>query len=232
MNDFLKGASHVIGVVVGFFPIAISFGAISVQAGIPAIATVAMSMGVYAGASQFAAAEAVRQGLPWLSIVLTMLIINLRHIPMSLAATQKIYTRFPWGKRWMLAHGLIDETFALSMTDEPHSFLYYLGMNLSCWTAWVLGTWMGAAVGLQIPERWLQFALPAMFLYLLTENVKRLWGREVLIVVSIGIALVLMTQNLGSTGILVAILGVAIAATLLLNKPSPPYTPDAKEGSL
>ncbi|MBD2462930.1 AzlC family ABC transporter permease [Oscillatoria sp. FACHB-1407] len=231
MNDFLKGASRVIGVVAGFFPIAVSFGAVSVQAGIPAIATIGMSMGVYAGASQFAAAEAVRQGLPWFSIVLTMLIINLRHIPMSLAAAQKIYNRFPWGKRWLLAHGLIDETFALNMLDEPRSFLYYLGMNVSCWSAWVLGTCLGAVVGLQIPERWLQFALPAMFLYLLTDNVRRLWGREVVVVIGIGVALALVTQSFGSTGILIAILGVAIAATLLLNPPSSASISDAKEGS-
>jgi 4-azaleucine resistance transporter AzlC len=221
MKDFLNGASRALGIVVGFWPIAMSFGAISVQAGISITATVGMSVFVYAGASQFAAVEAVRQQLPWFSIVLTMLIINLRHIPMSLAVVHQVYNRFSWAKRSLLALGLVDETFALEMSSELESFSYYLGLHLCCWVSWVAGTWLGSQVGMQIPEQWLQFALPALFLCLLTASVRQRWGQPMVIVLAVGTALVLATKMWGSTGILLAIIGVAVVASLLLKTAKP-----------
>jgi len=215
MKDVIRGVSRASGVVIGFLPIATSFGAIAVQAGVPPWETIGLSIGVYAGASQFAAIEAVRQGLPWVSIVLTIWVINLRHIPMSLAATRQIYSRFAWGYRWLLAHGLIDETFALEMSDTPQSLSYYLGMHLCCWASWVIGTWLGCQVGLVLPDRWLQFALPGLFLYLLIDILRHYQGHKVWIVVGFGILLVLATESLGSTGILLSIIGVAGTASLL-----------------
>lgn len=212
MKDFLRGISRVLGVIAGFFPIAMSFGALSVQAGLSIAATVGMSMGVYAGASQFAALEGIRQDLPWLSIVVTVLIINLRHIPMSLSA-HRVYRRFGKGQQWILSHGLIDETFALEALEEPQPFPYYLGMHLGCWAAWVAGTWLGCLIGMQVPDRWLQFALPALFLCLLTDSIRHRWRRELAIVIGAGIAIALVVQPFGSTGMLIAILVVTAIAS-------------------
>lgn len=212
MQEFWRGYQRVLGVVAGFLPIAMSFGALSVQAGLSLWATVGMSIGLYAGASQFAAIEAVKQNLPWLSIVLTVLIINLRHIPMSFAAVHRNYQQFSIGQRWLLAHGLIDETFALEMTDEARSFWFYTGMHIGCWSSWVIGTWIGAEIGLFLPKQWFQFALPGLFLYLLVSNLRQRWRREMSIILFAGVALTLMLRSLGSTGILLAILGVTAIA--------------------
>lgn len=245
MKDFIRGVNSALGVVAGFLPIAMSFGAIAVQSGLSTPTTVGMSLWLYAGASQFALVEGVRQGLPGLSILLTVLIINLRHIPMSLSA-QQLYRRFQDGqddspdfsgestrepddsgqsspqgigfrgwRLWALAHGLIDETFALeaSRSDEP--FLFYLGMHLSCWLAWSTGTLLGSQFGQILPERWLQFALPGLFLCLLMESLRGQWQREIWIVLGVGVALTLVTQPLGSTGILLAIVAIALMTTFL-----------------
>ena len=219
MNDFCRGGLRASGIVVGFLPTAISFGAIAVQAGVPNGGAIAMSVWVFAGASQFAAIEAIRQNLPWLSIVLTVLIINLRHIAMSLAACRLVYNRFPRWQRWLLAHGLVDETFALELSEELRPFPYYLGMHIACWASWVAGTWIGCLVGMQIPDRWLQFALPSLFLYLLINAIQALQGRAIWPVLAAGIALTLATSRSGSMGVLVAILGVAVLATVLLEQP-------------
>lgn len=216
MKEFWQGASRALGIVAGFLPTAVGFGAIAIQAGIDLPTTLSMSIWIFAGASQFAAVEAVRQGLPWLSIVLTVWVINLRHIPMSLAAVRKIYRHFGRPQQWLLSHGLVDETFALELSEPLRPFSYYLGMHLCCWLAWVAGTWMGSRLGMQIPERWLQFALPALFLYLLIHSVQRVWSRAIALVLGIGTALVLATLGLGSTGILLSILGVAVVASLVL----------------
>ncbi|NJN59428.1 MAG: branched-chain amino acid ABC transporter permease [Leptolyngbyaceae cyanobacterium SL_5_9] len=220
--EFFNGINRALGVVAGFLPIAMSYGAIAVQSGLSPLSTVGMSAWVYAGASQFAAVEGVRQNLSGVSILVTMLIINLRHIPMSLSA-HKVYQRFSWGQQWILSHGLIDETFALEMTDKPRPFAYYLGMHLCCWASWLAGSWLGCQVGMQLPEQWLQFALPGLFLCLLVDSLRSSattapgdrWPREISVVLGVGIALVLITQQFGSVGLLMAILAIAILSSLL-----------------
>jgi 4-azaleucine resistance transporter AzlC len=222
MKDFLYGCRRALGIVAGFLPIAMSFGAIAIQSNLSKLETIGMSVWIFAGASQFAAIEAIRQHLPWLSIVLTVLIINLRHIPMSFSA-QTLYHRFSRWQRWLLCHGIVDETFALEASEPPQPFNYYLGMHLICWVAWVAGTWLGCQFGLLLPERWLAFALPSLFLCLLVNSVKQNWRREVLLVLGIGVALVMLTQRWGSVGILLAIIGIALSASSLLQaKPSEP----------
>ncbi|MBE9178996.1 AzlC family ABC transporter permease [Oculatella sp. LEGE 06141] len=214
MPEFWRGSLRATGIVVGFFPIAMSFGAIAAQTGVSQLAAMGMSVWVFAGASQFAAIEAVRQDLSAVSIVLTILIINLRHIPMSLAA-QKNYRPFGKVKQFILSHGIVDETFALELSEETHSFAYYLGMHLCCWAAWVIGTGLGGWLGVQLPEQWLAFALPALFLCLLCNSLKQHWSREIMIALGVGIALVLLTQPWGATGVLLSILAVAAIASLL-----------------
>lgn len=220
MKDFLQGMSRALPIVAGFLPIAMSFGAVSIQTGLSQSATVGMSVWVFAGAAQFAAIEGVRQQLSGWSIVLTMLVINLRHTAMSLAA-RKIYSRFSLVKQLLLFHGLIDETFALELSDELRPFSYYVGMHFSCWAAWVIGTWLGCKIGVQIPAKWLSFALPSLFLCLLTNNVRSYRSREILIVLVVGIVLVLATKSMGSFGILLSIIGVAVVAAFCpgLNQP-------------
>lgn len=220
MNHFFAGAKRAAGVVAGFLPIAMSFGAIAVQSGVTSLATIAMSVWIFAGASQFAVIEAINQGLPWLSIVLTVLIINLRHMPMSLSI-QRIYGGFSKPQQWVLSHGLVDETFALEMTEAPQPFLYYLGMHLTCWASWVIGTVIGTQFGLLIPQHWLAFALPSLFLCLLVNGVRDAWTRSTAIATGVGIALVLLTRSLGATGILISILGVVLAISLASNSRPP-----------
>jgi len=108
-----------------------------------------MSVWVYAGAAQFAALEGIKQDLFWVSIVLTMLLINLRHIPMSLAR-ERIFNRFGLGERLFLAHGLTDEAFALDITSKPRSHFYYFGIHTLCWLSWISGTWGAIAASIVV----------------------------------------------------------------------------------
>ncbi|MUL35943.1 AzlC family ABC transporter permease [Gloeocapsopsis dulcis] len=212
MQEFRTGCSRALGVGVGYVPIAISFGALATQSGLSDAAAVVMSVWVYAGAAQFAALEGIRQNLSWLSIVLTMLLMNLRHIPISLAINP-IFNRFDRKQQLFLAHGLTDEAFALDVSDKPRSWHYYTGIHLFCWLSWILGTWIGCQLGQQIPAQWLQFALPSLFICLLIDNIKT-WNQQIILTILTGVVLVLTLQNIGTLGILISILGVAALATL------------------
>jgi 4-azaleucine resistance transporter AzlC len=215
MKNFIKGCSRAVGIVAGFLPIAMSFGAVAIQSGLSQAQTAVMSMWVFAGASQFIVVEGIEQNLDALSLILTIWLINLRHIPMSLAA-QKRYGRFGKIKHLLLCYGLVDETFVLESSEKPQSFAYYLGLHLCCWTAWVIGTIIGASFGELLPENWLKFALPGLFLCLLVDLVRQRWCREMALLLGIGTLLILTTQSFGSTGILLSIIAIAIAASQLL----------------
>jgi 4-azaleucine resistance transporter AzlC len=214
MREFLRGGVRALGIVAGFLPTAVSFGAIAIQTKLSVAATLGLSAWVFAGASQFAAVEGLRQGVAALSIVITVLVINLRHLPMSVAIARHRYAQFSTWQRWLLCHGLVDEVFALEMSDPPRPFAYYLGMHGCCWAAWVAGTWLGCVVGLQIPERWLTFALPALFIDLLVRAVRQLRHPNRWIVLMLSLILAVASIPLGSTGLLVSILGIAAIATL------------------
>ncbi len=122
----------------------------------------------------------------------------------------------------LLFHGLIDETFALELSDELRPFSYYVGMHFCCWVSWVIGTWLGCQLGVIIPTKWLLFALPSLFISLLSNGVISYRNREIFIVLGVGIALVLATKQLGSFGLLLSIVGVSVVAAFCpgLNQPT------------
>ncbi|MFI0740697.1 AzlC family ABC transporter permease [Streptomyces sp. NPDC021100] len=178
-GPFLQGAAHALGAAVGYLPVAAAFGAIATRAGLPLWLSVLMSAWVYAGAAQMAGLQALAFGQHPLLVAAGMLVVNLRHIPMSLAAGPLLGRARPLG-RLALAHTLTDESFALDLgrPDRPTGFRY--GVHAACWTAWVGGTAVGAALGPVVPEDATAFALPALFVALAVDALRAVdgwWGR-------------------------------------------------------
>lgn len=111
-SEFFAGLRSGLPVVLGYLPISIAFGIISVQSGISLFYTLLMSVMVFAGASQFMAANMLLIGSGGLEIVLATFILNLRHFIMSMSLSN-ILNEAP--KKWMaiLSYGITDETFAI-----------------------------------------------------------------------------------------------------------------------
>ena len=65
--------------LVGAIPFGVLFGALATTAGMSVAMTMAMSLFVFAGSSQFVAATLIGQGVGVAVIVLTTFIVNLRH---------------------------------------------------------------------------------------------------------------------------------------------------------
>jgi len=148
---FLSGLRASFPVVVGYLPIAFSFGLVSHEGGLPLWASVLMSAVVYTGAGQFAAVSMLGMGTPGPEIVMAVLFMNLRHVVMNLALLPKLAMK-SMGLRSLVALGVTDETFAVSMfsgSDDVLTLAGMLGLNLGAWMSWWLGTVCGAwAAGL------------------------------------------------------------------------------------
>ncbi len=174
---WMEGVTLALPIALGYIPIGFAFGVLANNAGISTLNAVLMSLLVYAGSSQLIAVGLFAGGAPALSIVLTTLVVNLRHLLM--AASLSPYLR-GWRLTELAAFGyqLTDETFAVHSTTfsnrvvrQPVAF----GVNLTAQVSWVFGSWLGCTAGQLIPDvspLGLDFALPAMFIALLVFQLK------------------------------------------------------------
>lgn len=168
---FLEGARDTFPLVVGAAPFGIIFGTLAATAGISFTATLAMSLFVFAGASQFVCVTLVTAGTAWPMIVLTTFVVNLRHLLYG-ATMVPYYRNLPNYWKMLLAFGLTDETFAVasarySQKDGAANNHYYnLGSMVFMYTNWNFCTFIGLTAGTTFPEisKWgLDFAMVATF---------------------------------------------------------------------
>lgn len=164
----------------GYFPIAVSFGVAAVQAQINFEWIAAISVFVFAGASQFIIVALLASGASALAIISTVCLINLRHLFYGITLLPKLaLPRKPIPLAFLSA-GLTDEVFAtaLGKLDSVHVDMrqgWFMGLQLGAYSAWVSGTIVGASVGAILGQQppWLQnsidFLLPALFIALLFE---------------------------------------------------------------
>lgn len=180
MNSaFFRGLAASLSIVVGYVPVAISFGLAAIYAGFSAPLAVLVSVLVYAGASQFILLTLVAGGGTAASVVGIVFLMNLRHLFYGPA----LATRLGKPRRLpllALAWGLTDEVFATAISrlerqTEKDREAWYMGLQLGAYSSWVGGTAVGAFFGQdwikdsEILMQTLGFVLPALFFALLLE---------------------------------------------------------------
>ncbi|THB65765.1 MAG: branched-chain amino acid ABC transporter permease [Desulfovibrio sp.] len=176
-NPWLRGFKRATPIVLGYLPVAVAFGVLAQKNGISGTNAVLMSLIVFAGASQFIAVGLIASGAGPLAVIATTFMVNLRHLLMSAALTPHLKG---WSKPLLslFGFGITDESFALHTlaftTREPDA-RESLAVNFTAYCSWVVGTWTGiAASGLigDVRPMGLDYALPAMFIALLTAQLK------------------------------------------------------------
>ena len=78
-SEFWAGLRATLPLVLGAIPFGIIFGAVAVSSGLSPLTAQAMSVFVFAGASQFIAAGLFASGAGLFVIILTTFVVNLRH---------------------------------------------------------------------------------------------------------------------------------------------------------
>jgi predicted branched-subunit amino acid permease len=176
-SDGITSQALSIGIAVGAY--AISFGAVSVAAGLDVPQTQALSALMFTGASQFAFVGVVAAGGGVVAAVLTAWLLGLRnglyalHLAGVLSPRGRPQDRLDGWRRLGAAHFTIDETTAMAMSHEPDpaaSRRAFWATGWSVFLLWNLGTLLGAlgAAALSDPAvLGLDAAIPAGFLALL-----------------------------------------------------------------
>ncbi len=180
-SEFWLGAKAELPLLVGVLPFGMIFGVLALGAGIPPAATQAMSAVIFAGSAQFVVAQLVGLGAPWLVIMLTGVVVNLRHALYSASVAPYLRSLHPVWK-WLLAYLLTDEAYAVAITYYQQEAevdstgmrqWYFLGAGLALWSTWQASTAAGIFLGTVIPASWsLDFTLALTFIALVVPSLK------------------------------------------------------------
>jgi len=181
--EVMRGVRAGLPVAVGYVPMAMAFGVLATETGLSFFQAGAMSLFVYAGASQFASLGLLAGGASALAIVLATLVLNFRHFLMSIALSRRLPLRQGSDQRsralpCVLGFGITDETFVVASLEDRLSIRFFLGLILTVYLAWLSGTLVGAGFSSLIPAviaRGMGVALYAMFIAILVPGVKKSW---------------------------------------------------------
>ncbi|MEI6896715.1 MAG: AzlC family ABC transporter permease [Psychromonas sp.] len=170
-HEFWAGSKAALPLILGAIPFAILFGTLAPNSGLSALATIAMSILVFAGSAQFIVLALIAAQAPLEMILLTTFVVNLRHLLYATTLVAHVkHLSLAW--RAILAFGLTDESFAnmsqrYQQADNSNAHYFYLG-SISCfYGTWVSFTILGVILGSLIPDMsdWgLEFAMSVTFI--------------------------------------------------------------------
>ncbi|HJZ48033.1 MAG TPA: AzlC family ABC transporter permease [Roseiflexaceae bacterium] len=153
-SDFRAGFTATMPLWLGAAPFGAIYAVSALAAGLGWAQTLAMSLFVFAGASQFTAVGLFASGAAPLAIVLTTLIINARHALLAASLAPFVRETRPETKA-LLAFQLTDESYAIGMRrwlEGTGSLAYQFGANLSMYVVWQCSTIAGILLGNLIPN--------------------------------------------------------------------------------
>jgi len=178
IQNFLAGIRAEIPLLIGVFPFGMIYGALALNAGLSTAAAQMMSSIVFAGSAQFITTQLVHEATPGLVIVLTIAVVNLRHMLYS-ASLAPYLASLPTRWKVLLSYLLTDEAYAPTILHyekegtTPYAHWFLLGAGCSLWSTWQVSTALGIFLGTAIPESWsLDFALPLTFIAMVVPVLK------------------------------------------------------------
>ncbi|MGL4234995.1 AzlC family ABC transporter permease [Tabrizicola sp.] len=221
-TSFATGLAAALPIMMGYFPIAFSFGVAASRAGFTPVEAFALSLIIYAGASQFLALALLTSGAPVLVSAFTLIAMNLRHVLYGPAlmkeAGEHASTRYAWA--W--AFGLTDEVFGQALgalaRGQRFSEPYMFGLGIGAYASWLAGTALGAYAGGGALEGYpaisagLGFMLPALFLALLLSILTRAQLPVIAVAGAVTVAMTLAVST--TTGILAGMIAGAVAGVI------------------
>lgn len=145
------------------------------------------SMTSISGTLQFLFPGWFRTGIPLTEVVLLTFCINFRYAMYGFSLLGK-FRDIPWWKRCYLVWTLTDETYALEVASPypagPANSRYCLTLAMLDHLYWIIGVAAGAFAGSRLPfsGKGVEFAMTALFLVILTDQIRTKENRKPAIV--------------------------------------------------
>lgn len=218
-SEVRRGFLAMIPLWAGVAPFAVAFALLARTAGFSALETQALSLLVFAGGAQIAIVTLYAGGASAVAIVLTVLVLNLRHVLYGLSLSRQLgrQTSPPLP---VLAFLLTDEAYGVTVRDGLDGRggpRFFLGACLSLYGAFNLATLVGALAGRLLPDPHrlgLDFIFPLTFLALLLPLLRN-WRQGIVAAISACAALLLSRVTAGGVTILLAAITAAALGVAL-----------------
>lgn len=158
-------------IALAYFILGLACGVLGQKAAISPIEMFAMSILAYAGSSQFIGIAMMLQGASFLSIGLTIFIVNLRYVLFS-STLAPYFSKLKLSFLALYTHGITDETFAVNLnsfeTETAPSWTHQeaLSLNFLGCLVWSFSNTLGcyAAASISLNINLVSYILTAMFL--------------------------------------------------------------------
>ena len=221
MRELRFAIRNTVPVFFTYFFIGIAFGILMTDAGYGVLLSTAAAVFIYAGSMQLVMVPMLMSGASLLSLALTALFINGRHIFYGIGFIDRFRSmglRFPY-----MVMSLTDETYSLLSSVEPEegmdgdraSFLIALLDHLY----WIFSCFIGACAGrfLQTDLPGIDFALTAFFLVVVVNQWQQHRSKLPFLTAAVCASVCLLA--LGKDYFLIPSLVICLAALMLLRGP-------------
>lgn len=190
---FREGTRAAIPIWIAFVPSSLAWGIAAQAHGLELGEIIFMSAWVYSGPAQFAVLEPLASGKSSLQVLIAGFLINLRFLPMS-AALAPYFAGVQRTKLLLACHfvsassfivpylrfqkereGASAESLAASNAGGDHNLYFFLGVGMTSFLVWVVGTAVGYGIAWAVPpgfEEALKFVLPGYFAGLLVLEMR------------------------------------------------------------
>ena len=223
---FALGLKNGIPICLGYFAVSFALGIAARNGGLNAFQSFIMSLLMVASAGEFAAVTLISAGAGIVEMVITSLIVNLRYFLMSCSLTQKLKPGTPLIHRFLLAQGITDEIFGLSVSvDGWLNPFYTYGMLVISASGWCAGTVLGVIMGNILPgwmTNGLSVAMYGMFLAIIIPPSRKsafIGGLVAVSMAASGMFAVLPVISGISSGFRIILLTIVLAGAAAVIKP-------------
>ncbi len=220
-NSFLFSVKRSIPILIGYFPVGMAFGILMSGVGYNFVWSFFSSIFVYAGSLQMLMVSFLSEGLPLVTVAITALLLNSRHIFYGLSFVEKFRAFGAW--KYLLIYGMSDESYSLlcsyRKTKGVDEKWVHIFSTVLIFTYWAFFSALGGLVGqlLTFDTTGIDFALTALFVVILVEQLKGAASRLPAAVAAVSAVLCLLI--LGPDKFLLPSLLLTVAALIALRAP-------------
>ena len=151
-NEFIEGIKNGIPIGLGYLSVSFAFGIMSIESGLYWWQALLISMTTLTSAGQLAGIGIMVFPHMYIEMLVNQLTINVRYAFMSVSLSQKTDNKFKGIFKWLLGFFITDEIFGVAVSKKSISRSFFLGLSITPYIGWAVGTLIGALLGQIFPD--------------------------------------------------------------------------------
>lgn len=186
-DEFIEGIKSGIPIGLGYLSVSFAFGIMSIEAGFYWWQALLISMTTLTSAGQLAGIGIMAFPHMYIEMLVNQLTINVRYAFMSVSLSQKTDSKFKGLFKWLLGFFITDEIFGVAVSKKSVSRSFFLGLSITPYIGWAVGTLVGALLGQIFPDvvmNALSIAMYGMFIAIILPISKNDYRTSIVVVLS------------------------------------------------